>query len=112
MNCKETYAKLEDFFYNRLPYDQLEPFVEHICSCKTCEEELKTYVMIDVGLKQLEDDTDGAYDPEGAYEACMDGALNRMDEYLAWKSFRYAMSTIAFWFVTLTFLLKIRIGFW
>ncbi len=111
MDCRETCAKLEDFFHSRLPFDELESFVEHIHSCGACEEELKTYVVIDVGLEQLEDDTDGVYDPEGAYAACMDSALNHIDEHLVWKSFRYAMSTIAFWFVVLAFLLKWKIGF-
>ena len=106
MDCRETCAKLEDFFHNRLPLDELEPFVEHIYGCEACEEELKTYVMIDVGLAQLEDDTDGVYD-----DSRMDSALNHIDEHLVWKSFRYAMSTIAFWFVVLAFLLKIKIGF-
>ena len=110
MDCRETCAKLEDFFHDRLPADELEPFMEHIQSCPACEEELKVYISIDGGLEQLDDDSSGVYDPEGAYQDCMANAGNRIDWYLAWKSFLYAMTTIAFWFAALALVLQVKTG--
>lgn len=110
MDCQETCAKLDDFFHDRLPTEELEAFVDHIHHCKACEEELKTYVVIDVGLELLEEDEGSVYDPEGAYSACMVNAHNLIDMHLAWKSFQYAMTTIAFWFGVLAFVLQMRAG--
>ena len=110
MDCRETCARLEDFFHGRLPADELEPFMEHIRSCGECEEELKSYVAIEVGLEQLDDDSSGVYDPEGTYRDCMESARTRIDWYLAWKSFQYAMTAIAFWFAILALVLQAKAG--
>ena len=40
----------------------------------------------------------------------MANAGNRIDWYLAWKSFLYAMTTIAFWFAALALVLQVKTG--
>jgi len=108
VDCREACGRMEEFYRGELPAEELEDFLSHIRGCRECEEELKVYITIEVGLEQLDDDSSGIYDPEGAYSQCISEAERAVDWHLMWKSFQYAMTTIAFWFATLAFLMQAR----
>ena len=54
MNCKDVEKLIPLFVEDQLDTEDLREFVDHINSCKECEEELTIQLLVTEGLQQLE----------------------------------------------------------
>lgn len=63
MNCTKFLESMDDFIFDKIEYSEdLEDFLNHLKSCKSCKEELELYYIIRRGLGDIEspsDDDDG-----------------------------------------------------
>ncbi|HKM04144.1 MAG TPA: zf-HC2 domain-containing protein [Lachnospiraceae bacterium] len=66
MNCKESEKLIGQFIRNELEDKELELFVLHTKSCKSCMEELSIQYLVEEGMNRLEEG--GAFDLQGELE--------------------------------------------
>ncbi len=57
MNCSEFKKEMNNFINNTIDDDSIEEFINHYKNCKTCNEELEIYYMINKTFNQ--DSTSG-----------------------------------------------------
>ncbi len=108
MTCQEAERMVTPYINDQLTGDETEAFLEHIESCKNCQEELEIYFMVDVGLKQL-DKGSGTFDIAGALERKIEDSYARVRRMWAFRTLRYAVNTLAVMAVTVMVLLQLRI---
>ncbi|MCI9148634.1 MAG: zf-HC2 domain-containing protein [Hungatella sp.] len=58
MTCKEAENLVMPYIRHELDMGQVEEFLEHIDQCGDCREELEIYYTVEVGIRQLDSDTD------------------------------------------------------
>ena len=98
MDCREACAKVQDYIQNRLSPDELKPFLEHIKCCGECREEMEIYYILQMGLRQMDEDNDH-YDLAAALERKLQISEHRVRRRHAFLVFKYAAGTLAFWSV-------------
>lgn len=108
ITCKQVENLVTPYINGELSDDQLEEFLEHLEDCPHCRDELETYYIVDVGLKQL--DTESAiYDIKGNLEL----AIETSKQWLYYKKIRkiiyYSVSTLCFYSVLVMIFLQVRI---
>lgn len=59
MTCKEAEQMIMPYINDELTDKKLEAFLEHVCSCGSCYEELEIYYTIYAGLAQLDGESEG-----------------------------------------------------
>ncbi|OUQ18814.1 hypothetical protein B5E82_06935 [Lachnoclostridium sp. An138] len=59
MTCKEAEQMIMPYINDELTDKELEAFLEHVCSCGSCYEELEIYYTIYAGLAQLDGENEG-----------------------------------------------------
>ena len=53
MDCKQIQNMIIPYIRNELNNNDIEDFLEHIQTCKTCREELEIYYIIEHGLIKI-----------------------------------------------------------
>ena len=56
MTCIKAQSMIVSFVDNKLSIEELEEFLDHVNSCKTCREELEVYYTLLTAMKQLNED--------------------------------------------------------
>lgn len=108
MTCKEAQALVIPYINQELTIDELEPFMEHIKTCKECREELEIYYIAMVGVRQL--DTEGDIsnikeDLEKTIASSNFKVWGRKNLLIA----KYAVATLAFWSTLLILIVQFRL---
>ena len=69
MTFKEAESLVIPYIRHELDRDDqvMEEFLDHIDSCENCREELEIYYTVEVGIRQLDNDT-GSYNIKGDME--------------------------------------------
>lgn len=56
MDCNEFKKEMNNFIYNTIDDDVIEDFIAHYKSCKSCNEELEIYYMVNKTFNMKSDD--------------------------------------------------------
>ena len=59
MTCKEAEQMVMPYINDELTDKELEAFLDHVYSCKSCYEELEIYYTLYAGLAQLDGENEG-----------------------------------------------------
>lgn len=62
LTCHEAKRMVQPFLNGELKDRDLRAFLEHIKGCKSCQDELETYFIVDYALKYLDDENNNSYD--------------------------------------------------
>ena len=96
MDCLECKKKIIPYLDYELDDEELNDFVNHIESCKSCREDLEVYYLVTEGVGLL-DNKDRDYNLSKAFK----NRLSDTDKYLRRLSLRrilaYAADTVSFW---------------
>lgn len=65
MNCEQASLCIKPFIEGKLEDDQLEDFLDHVCGCKECYEELDIMFIVSEGLHGLKSDENASFDFTG-----------------------------------------------
>ena len=87
---------------------ELEDFLEHVEGCPGCQEELEIYFTVEVGLKQLEEES-GSYNIKGEMEASLEASRQKVRLARLFKIVYYAVDTLTALGIASTILLQLRI---
>ena len=72
MTCKEAEQMVMPYINDELTRDrELEAFLDHVYSCRSCYEELEIYYTLYAGLAQLDSDEDGNQDMHNLLEEAL-----------------------------------------
>ncbi|MCR5742579.1 MAG: hypothetical protein K6F92_02460 [Lachnospiraceae bacterium] len=79
MNCEEASALVNDFIENKIDDDQvLSEYLDHICSCKNCYEELDVMFIVSQGLYGLTTNENVSFDFTGALSKKIEDAKREL----------------------------------
>lgn len=110
MTCKEAENLVMPYIRHEMDAGQMEEFLEHMDACAGCREELEIYYTVEVGIRQLDSDTDtDRYNIKGDLEA--DIIASRQEIYKARfiKALHYAADTLMVMSLVVTLILQMRI---
>lgn len=62
ITCHEAKRMVQPFLKGELKDRDLRAFLSHVKNCKSCEEELETYFIVDYALKYLDNEKNNSYD--------------------------------------------------
>lgn len=110
MECREAERLVMPYIQGRLSGQELEDLLEHVEGCPGCQEELEIYFTVEVGLKQLEEES-GSYNIKGEMEASLEASRQKVRIGRLFKVVCYAVDTLAGLGLASTFLLQLRIWF-
>ena len=68
MTCREAERLVMPYINGSITDEELKEFLKHIETCEDCREELEIYFTVDVGIRQLDQET-GTYNIKGALDA-------------------------------------------
>ena len=71
MTCKEAEQMVMPYINDELTDRELEAFLDHVYSCRSCYEELEIYYTLYAGLAQLDSDEDGNQDMHNLLEEAL-----------------------------------------
>lgn len=108
MNCREAQRLVMPYINGELTDEELKEFISHIDSCENCREELEIYFMVDVGIRQLDEEA-GTYNIKGALESALELSRQHIRSLDLLKTARYAANTLCFWAVLVVLILQLRI---
>ena len=109
MTCMEAEKMVIPYINDQLSVTELEDFIEHIKTCENCREELEIYFTVDVGIRQLDQET-GTYNIKGALETALELSRQRVHTLGILETARYAVNTLCFWAVLVV--LVLQFGMW
>lgn len=108
VTCEEAERLVTPYIKDELTGDELEGFLAHVENCKSCQEELEIYFMVDVGLKQL-DEGSGTFDIAGALDRKIEDSYGKVSRMRAFCTLKYAVNTLAVMALMLTMALQLRV---
>lgn len=108
VNCQEAEKLIVPYINNELSPMELEDFMEHLEGCESCREELEIHYMVDVGLKQLDEDN-AVYDIVGDLRRKIEDSMRTLRRYFLLQIARYAVGTLAGMALAVTVLLQFRL---
>lgn len=108
MTCKEAESLVMPYIRHELPESKLEDFLEHIKNCGNCKEELEIYYTVEVGIRQLDEDT-GTYNIKGAMEDDIIASRQRLYTLRLFDIFRYVLDTLMVLSMVVMLILQFRI---
>ncbi len=106
MTCQEAERLVMPYINGSITDSELEEFLKHIDSCPDCREELEIYFTVDVGIRQLDEDT-GTYNIKGALETALALSRQHIRMLSLLQTARYVINTLCFWSVLAVFLLQL-----
>ena len=108
MTCREAERLVMPYINGSITDEELKAFVEHIDHCPDCREELEIYFTVDVGIRQLDEES-GTYNIKGALENALDVSRQRIHTLNLLQNAIYAVNTLCFWSVFMIFIMQVRI---
>ena len=93
MTCKEAEQMVMPYINDELTDKELSSFLEHICTCASCYEELEIYYTLYAGLAQLDSDSDN-FDMHNLLEAALRDSRGRVRAHRNFNVF-YVLSQVA-----------------
>lgn len=108
MTCREAERLVMPYINGSITDEELKAFVEHIDHCPDCREELEIYFTVDVGIRQLDEES-GTYNIKGALENALDVSRQRIHTLNLLQNTIYAVNTLCFWSVFMIFIMQVRI---
>lgn len=108
MNCREAERLVIPYIEDELSDEELQEFLEHMENCPDCREELEIYYTANVGIRQLDSETDN-YNIKGALEATVEQSRQRLQLKRLVKIAKYAAATLTMMALIITVLLQCRI---
>ena len=93
MTCREAERLVMPYINGSITDEELKAFVEHIDHCPDCREELEIYFTVDVGIRQLDDES-GTYNIKGALETALDVSRQRIHTLNLLQNAIYAVNTL------------------
>lgn len=93
MDCKEFERLIPDFITNKLDYQTLKKFSEHMEYCEDCKEELVIQFLVTVGVKRLEDGN--VFDLQGELNARLEETRKKIMWYTMFLRIGLAMEIAA-----------------
>ena len=103
MTCREAERLVMPYINGSITDEELKEFLKHIETCEECREELEIYFTVDVGIRQLDQET-GTYNIKGALEL----SRQRVHTLGILETARYAVNTLCFWAVLVVLVLQFR----
>lgn len=107
MTCQEAERMVTPYINDELTGDELEAFLNHLEECKSCQEELEIYFMVDVGVKKL--DEDGTFDIAGDLKKKIEDSYSRISFMWGLRIVKYAVNTLVVMALFVIVLLQFRI---
>ena len=89
MTCMEAEKMVVPYMKDELSPTELEDFLDHIKTCENCREELEIYYILQMGLRQMDEDNDH-YDLAAALERKLQISEHRVRRRHAFLVFKYA----------------------
>ena len=77
MTCREAERLVMPYINGSITDEELKEFLKHIETCEECREELEIYFTVDVGIRQLDQET-GTYNIKGALETALELSRQRV----------------------------------
>lgn len=77
MVCREAERLVTPYINGSIIDEELKEFLKHIETCEERREELKIYLTVDVGIRQLDWET-GTHNAKGALETALGLSRQRM----------------------------------
>lgn len=108
MTCKQVENLVMPYIQGKLADEKLEDFLDHLENCPNCKDELETYYIVDVGLKQLDSDST-IYDIKGNLEQVIETSRQWLYYEKIRKIIYYAVNTLCIYGVLLMIFLQFRI---
>ena len=119
MTCREAERLVMPYINGSITDDELKDFLEHIEHCGECREELEIYFTVDVGIRQLDEET-GSYNISGDLETELELSRQRIHTLrlpptspealrILLQTARYAVNTLCFWALLVVIILQVRI---
>lgn len=108
MTCREAERLVMTYINGSITDDELKDFLEHIEHCGECREELEIYFTVDVGIRQLDEET-GSYNISGDLETELELSRQRIHTLRLLQTARYAVNTLCFWALLVVIILQVRI---
>lgn len=108
MTCQEAERMITPYLKDELTGDELEGFLNHLEECKSCQEELEIYFMVDLGVKQLDSDNE-KIDIVKDLEQKIEESYSKVTRMWFFRIFRYAVNTLMVMAVIVMILLQFRI---
>lgn len=62
LTCNEAKRMVQPFLKGELKDRDLRAFLNHIRGCKSCQDELETYFIVDYALRYLDNEKNNSYD--------------------------------------------------
>ena len=109
MTCREAERLVMPYINGSITDEELKEFLKHIETCEDCREELEIYFTVDVGIRQLDQET-GTYNIKGALETALELSRQRVHTLGILETARYAVNTLCFWAVLVVLVLQIGMG--
>ncbi len=110
MKCRECEDMMPFFIKREVDEDDLEPFLKHIHSCKSCYEDLEILYMVDMGVRSLEDDSKMEYNLQKHMDKEFGFVEKQLQRITISKIIRYVIMTISFWM--LLYILIVQVIDW
>ncbi len=110
MNCQDTERLIFCYIRDELYGDELAAFLEHMDSCPSCREELEINYMVDLGLRELEEDT-GLYNIVGRLEKRLAESRQQIHRLRMLRVGVWSLDTLAFMAGLLAAALQFRVWF-
>ena len=111
MDCKQARRMVTAFIRGELSNEDTKEFLDHVCTCPECRDELEIYYTIEVGLDQL-DNNKGDFNLMAALERTIRNTYQRLHMLFLGQVFVYSLNTLVAVGVILITLLQLRIWFW
>lgn len=108
MTCREAQRLIMPYINGTITDEELAEFLKHIDSCPECREELEIYYTVDVGIRQLDEET-GIYNIKGALETALEVSRQRVHTLYLIQTARYAVNTLCFWVILVMLIMQLRI---
>lgn len=110
MTCKEAENLVMPYIRHKLDIGQVEEFLEHIDTCENCREELEIYYTVEVGIRQLDSDTDtDHYNIKGDMEADIMASKQEIYKLRFIRILHYAADTLMVMSLVVMLILQARL---
>ena len=110
MTCKEAEGLVMAYVRHDMDVQKMEEFLEHIDTCQECREELEIYYTVEVGIRQLDLDTDtDRYNIKGDMEADIMASRQHIYNMRFLSVLRYAANTLLVMSLVVMLMLQARI---
>lgn len=107
MTCIRIQSMITPFIEDKLNSKDMELFLDHMSSCKSCREELGIYYALLTAMKQLDEDKDMT----GDFEQELNDKLEKARDKLLHERYTYYRKKVVLIFLMIVLVFIISIGY-